>query len=391
MTERSPATDTATAPGPPSGPGVAVLPVLTTVALLLHLYPAARLLEGSGLTSGWAAIGIGAPLAVLMVACFIAGHVKGMDRVGSAGDIWLGVIFQLFIWTAIGELLRLVLTLADVPNRGAIVAITVLAVTLGVLAWGMWRALGTVPVVRVEIPISGLHPDLDGLRAVQITDTHLSPLLGQRWLARIVDRVNELDADICFHTGDLADGRVEARDASVGELARVTATDRFYITGNHEYYGDAEHWGRRMTDLGWQFMHNRHVVLRRGEGTLVIAGIDDPTGTGSGLVGHGPHLDAALDGAPPGVPVVLLAHQPKQVRDAIRRDVDLQLAGHTHGGQMWPFRYAVRADQKYVSGLYRASERTQIYVSRGTGFWGPPFRIGAPPEITEITLRRATD
>lgn len=369
------------------GPRAAIaLAVVLLVAALLHGYPAVRLLPGAGITAAGPAALIGLAAAVLMTGCMLAGHLRSHDLLGTVGDVWLGVVFQLFVWTLLAEPVRLVLGLADVAGAGQIAAALTLVVTVVVLAWGIWRALGPIPVTRPEVRIERLHPDLDGLRILQITDTHLSRILGPRWIARVVDQVRFIDADIYCHTGDLADGRTELREAAVSHLAQVQAPHRYYITGNHEYFTDAEHWGRRMSEMGWRFLHNQHEVYRRGDGRLVIAGIDDPTGTSSGLAGHGPNLEKALEGAPEDAAVLLLAHQPKQARGAAGR-VDLQLAGHTHGGQMWPFHYLVRADQKYVSGLHRVGDRTQVYVSRGTGFWGPPFRIGAPPEIALITLR----
>ena len=141
-----------------------------------------------------------------------------------------------------------------------------------------------------------------------------------------------------------------------------------------------------MASLGWTVLRNSHLVLHRGADQLVLAGIDDRTAARSGVPGHGADLDRALAGAPAGVPVVLLAHQPRQVLGAAGR-VDLQLSGHTHGGQLWPFHYLVRLDQPVLHGLSRHGARTQLYTSRGTGFWGPPFRIFAPPEIAVLTLR----
>jgi predicted MPP superfamily phosphohydrolase len=136
-------------------------------------------------------------------------------------------------------------------------------------------------------------------------------------------------------------------------------------------------------------MHNRHVVIERAGAQLILAGIDDPTGTSSGLAGHGPNLTAALADTDPDTPVLLLAHQPKQVALAIEAGVDLQLSGHTHGGQIWPFHLLVRLDQKYLHGLSRHGDRTQLYTSRGAGFWGPPLRVFAPSEISLLTLRSA--
>jgi predicted MPP superfamily phosphohydrolase len=141
-----------------------------------------------------------------------------------------------------------------------------------------------------------------------------------------------------------------------------------------------------MRDLGWEPLHNRHIVVQRDDSRLVVAGVDDVTASSSGSAGHRADHAAALAGADPELPVLLLAHQPKQVDDAVTAGVDLQISGHTHGGQMWPFHYLVRLDQPTVQGLSRHG-RTQLYTSRGTGFWGPPFRIFAPSEITLLTLR----
>jgi predicted MPP superfamily phosphohydrolase len=146
-----------------------------------------------------------------------------------------------------------------------------------------------------------------------------------------------------------------------------------------------------MQGIGWEALHNRHVVVERGGDKLIVAGVDDATAKGSGDAGHGANLAAALDGAHPEVPVLLLAHQPKQLTRAVEAGVDLQVSGHTHGGQIWPFNFLVRLDQPVVHGLSRHGERTQLYTSRGAGFWGPPFRVFAPSELTVLTLRAASE
>ena len=142
-----------------------------------------------------------------------------------------------------------------------------------------------------------------------------------------------------------------------------------------------------MERLGWTVLHNRHVIVERDGSRLVVAGVDDRTAAGSGLPGHGADLAAALRGADPDVPVIMLAHQPKQVGGSAAAGVDLQLSGHTHGGQIWPFHLLVRAEQGALHGLRRVNARTQLYTTRGTGFWGPPFRVFAPSEITLLVLR----
>ena len=130
-------------------------------------------------------------------------------------------------------------------------------------------------------------------------------------------------------------------------------------------------------------------MIERGGSKLAVAGIDDLTAKGSGVPGHGADLAAALDGLNADLPVVLLAHQPKSVRLSAPSGVDLQVSGHTHGGQLWPFHYLVRAEQGALAGLSHHGERTTLYTSRGSGFWGPPFRIFAPSEISLLILRTA--
>jgi uncharacterized protein len=368
-----------------------LVPVLITA--LLHGVPWARLVlqpdwpagPTIALTVLAAVVAIGLPSALLL------GHGRGIGWATAAGDLWLGVSWQLFVWTVVGEPVRVVLWLSGVPDptRARVLAAAVLGWTVLLLAWGAYRALGPVPVREREVRIVGLGPGLDGLRIGQITDTHLGPFLSRRWTQRITEQVNALDVDLLAHTGDLVDGSLAARAHQVEPLVAATAREaRVFITGNHEYFSGAEEWTGYMASLGWTVLRNSHLVLRRGQDLLVVAGIDDRTAASSGVPGHGADLDRALAGAPEGVPVVLLAHQPRQVLGAIDR-VDLQLSGHTHGGQLWPFHYLVRLDQPVLHGLSRHGPRTQLYTSRGTGFWGPPFRIFAPPEVAVLTLRRS--
>lgn len=309
------------------------------------------------------------------------------DAASIVGDTLLGVMWVVFSWSVLGNLARLGLAVAGVgdPARSRIVATGVLAAATVLVVWGVVEARRVPRVRTVEVSIPGLGPALDGLRLVVVTDTHFAALDRLRWSERVVDVVNAQRPDIACHAGDLADGSVAKRHAQVDPLGKVEAElGRFYITGNHEYFGDAPGWIDHMRSLGWQPLHNQHVTLRRGDDQLVIAGIDDPTGVG--LDGHGPDLPAALAGADPGAPVVLLAHQPKQITDAAAAGVALQISGHTHGGQIWPFHYLVRLDQPVVAGLSRHGG-TQLYTSRGTGFWGPQLRVFAPSEITVLVLR----
>ena len=317
------------------------------------------------------------------------GHGPAESDSGSiVGDTLLGVMWVFFTWSAIGNIAGLALALGGVhdPARSRIVAVGVLAVSAVLVAWGIREARRVPRVRELDVPIRGLGPDLDGLRLVVLTDTHYAALNRLRWSERVVEIVNALQPDIVCHAGDLADGSVAKRHPQVDTLGKVDARlGRFYITGNHEYFGDAPGWLEHMTSLGWQPLRNQHEIITLGGDSLVMAGIDDPTG--SGLTGHGPDLPAALAGADPRLPVVLLAHQPRQVADAVKAGVALQISGHTHCGQIWPFHYLVRLEQPVVAGLSLHGEHTRLYTSRGTGFWGPQLRLFAPSEITVLTLR----
>jgi predicted MPP superfamily phosphohydrolase len=257
------------------------------------------------------------------------------------------------------------------------------------LVWGYAEAMRIPRVKNIDVTIDRLGRGLDGLRVAIITDTHYGPIDRARWSAGVVARVNALGADVVCHVGDIADGPADVREMQASPLASVNANSaRVYVTGNHEYFSEAQGWLDYMESIGWTALHNRHLIVENDGDRLVVAGVDDATAKASGLNGHGANLEAALAGADRALPVLLLAHQPKQVAHAVRADIDLQVSGHTHGGQIWPFNFLVRLEQPVVNGLSRHGDRTQVYTSRGTGFWGPPFRVFAPSEITLLTLRR---
>ncbi|MEV7031073.1 metallophosphoesterase [Streptomyces sp. NPDC093272] len=330
---------------------------------------------------------VGMPLAMMH------GHGRRQqDRAAIAGDALLGISWVLFTWSVLlGLLLRLALTLADVgdgQDRARIVTWSVLGTAAVLLAWGYAEARRVPRVRRLDVELPRLGAGLDGTRVALITDTHYGPLDRARWSERVCETVNTLEADLVCHTGDIADGTAERRRAQAAPLGTVRATRaRVYVTGNHEYYSEAQGWVDLMDELGWEPLRNRHLLLERGGDTLVVAGVDDVTAESSGLPGHHADLAGALDGADPGLPVLLLAHQPKFVERAAADGIDLQLSGHTHGGQIWPFHHLVRIDQPVLAGLSRHGTRTLLYTSRGTGFWGPPFRVFAPSEITLLVLR----
>ncbi|MEU9917318.1 metallophosphoesterase [Streptomyces sp. NPDC051001] len=330
---------------------------------------------------------IGMPLAMMR------GHGRRQqDWAAIIGDTLLGSSWVVFTWSVLlAVLLRPALTVADVgdgQDRARIVTWTVLGVAVVLLAWGYAEARRVPRVRELDVRLPRLGAGLDGTRVALITDTHYGPLDRARWSARVCEVVNTLEADLVCHTGDIADGTAERRRAQAAPLATVQATRaRVYVTGNHEYYSEAQGWVDLMDELGWEPLRNRHLLLERDGDTLVVAGVDDVTAESSGLTGHRAHLAGALDGADPELPVLLLAHQPKFVDRAADAGIDLQLSGHTHGGQIWPFHHLVRIDQPVVAGLSHHGTRTLLYTSRGTGFWGPPFRIFAPSEITLLVLR----
>ncbi|GAA2906439.1 metallophosphoesterase [Actinoplanes cyaneus] len=366
--------------------------ILVTVLALLFGVPWATLVWSG---NAWPApvFIVGTALFVVAAAGFpvlmFRGHGRHDDRSSRIADTTLGVIWQLFVWSVLGQALGLVLALAGVggPVRSRVVAGLVLLVSVVLLLWGHREAMRVSRVRNIDVTIPRLGRGLDGLRVVLITDTHYGPIDRSRWSRGVVEVINSLNPDVVAHTGDIADGEVPQRISQASPLGDVRASmARVYVTGNHEYMSGAQGWVEYMSSLGWEALHNRHLVVSRGGDSLIVAGVDDRTAASSGVPGHHMDHEAALAGTDPDLPVLLLAHQPQQITGAVAHGIDLQLSGHTHGGQMWPFHYLVRIDQPVLQGLTRHSGRTQLYTSRGTGFWGPPFRIFAPSEITLLTL-----
>jgi predicted MPP superfamily phosphohydrolase len=201
----------------------------------------------------------------------------------------------------------------------------------------------------------------------------------------IVEAVNRLNPDLVAITGDLVDGSVLELGAQVAPLSRlVSKHGSYFVTGNHEYYSGVEPWLVELHRLGIKVLHNEHVVIERGGAKLVLAGVPDYS-AGHFDVAHRSDARAAVAGAPAGAVKLLLAHQPRSAPAAAEAGFDLQLSGHTHGGQFLPWRFFVQFQQPFTSGLHKVG-RMWIYVSRGTGYWGPPKRFGAPSEITELRL-----
>jgi uncharacterized protein len=256
-------------------------------------------------------------------------------------------------------------------------------------AAGVRQALRVPPLKDIEIGIRGLAPQFDGYTLLQLSDLHISRLFTAKWTRAVVERANGLGANLIVVTGDLIDGSLAARRADVEPLRDLRAADGVYvIPGNHEYFFSYRAWMAHYAEMGMRALENDHVVLVRGGGRLVLAGVTDLS---AAHTGHpAPDLAAALNGAPKGVPIILLDHQPRAARQAAALGVALQLSGHTHGGMIIGLdRLAARANAGYVSGRYDVDGMT-LYVNNGTALWpGFALRLGRPSELTRITLRPA--
>jgi predicted MPP superfamily phosphohydrolase len=251
--------------------------------------------------------------------------------------------------------------------------------------YGFAEARQIPEVKEVTIPIIGLPIDLEGFRIVQISDIHVSPTIRRGFVEDVVEVANRLDADIIALTGDLADGLVSQLAYDVAPIKNLTSVEgNFFVTGNHEYYSGVDDWIGEVKRLGFTVLMNEHRLISRGKSRMLLAGVTDYRG-GNFMKDHLSDPRKALAGAPSVDAKILLAHQPKSIFDAAKAGFDLQISGHTHGGQFFPWNLLVGLDQPFVAGLDRY-ENTQIYVSRGTGYWGPPIRVGSPSEITLIKL-----
>jgi len=378
--------------------GMAFLGVFLSIAVGAHLYLAERLALAPAWPAGVRAAlvgGIGLGFGALLTQAFVRRRLgRVLGALAWAAYTWLGVAFLLLVTSLATDLAVGLLGaaapagMADGPAvaRGRALAVGIVGLTLAAVA--LRGGLAAPVLRRVEIGLPRWPRALDGFRIVQLSDLHLGPLLDRRFAASLAERVNELAPDLVVVTGDLVDGGVGRVGAEAEPLAALRARHGVcFVTGNHDYYSGADDWVARMSALGWRALRNERIAIEQGGAAFDLAGVDDHHGA---LVepGGGEDLERALAGRDAERAVVLLAHDPATFRRAARSGVDLQLSGHTHGGQIWPFRWAVRLTVPWIAGLYREG-RSALYVSRGTGFWGPPMRLGAPAEITELVLRAA--
>lgn len=376
--------------------------IVLSIMGLLHFYVWTRLVVDPAPPPGIRralSLGMMALFATIPLAFYAtrAPDVSTRRLMSLPGYVWLGVLFLLFSALASIDVVRGVGALvqrlvADVPpadpeRRAAVARLFAFAVAFvggGASIAAVRSGLGPVIVKDVRVRLERLPKSLHGMTIVQITDIHVGPTIGREFVTDLVRRINALAPDVIAITGDLVDGSVQELAEQVAPLGDLKSRyGAYFVTGNHEYYSGVESWCREVTRLGIRVLRNERVEIVGPDGAAFdLAGINDHTGE---RFGGGSDMAKTLEGRDTSRELVLLAHQPRAVHQASEHGVGLQLSGHTHGGQIWPWKYLVYLQQPVVAGLAKIG-RTLVYVSCGTGYWGPPMRLGAPAEITRITL-----
>lgn len=368
----------------------------------IHYYLWRRLVRDPGWDPRWRAAGSIAVivLALGVVASMILGRGHSQLRKAFAwpGYVWLGVMFLFFVALAGADVLRLLGALGrralgaapPPPERrlflSRAIAASVTALVAPVSAVAVRAARRSPPVHPLTIRLDRLPGELHGFSIVQLTDLHVGPTIGRAFIEDVVARTNALRPDLVAITGDLVDGSVRDLAEAVAPLAQLRAPHGvFFVTGNHEYFSGAQAWVNELTRIGIRVLQNERVTIGNGAASFDLAGVDDPSAVHYGGLSSREAVARALSDRDAARELVLLAHQPRSALDAEAFGVGLQLSGHTHGGQLWPFGFLVALQQPFVAGLHR-HRGAQVYVSRGTGYWGPPMRLAEPSEITHIRL-----
>jgi uncharacterized protein len=385
---------------------VARLTIFLMVALSIvggvHFYVWARLVRDTELP---APLRVWATAALVALALSMPATLFALRRLPPAWSalvawpvfVWMGLVFVAFVLVLASDVVRMLIVLAvrvgspaglD-PERRLLLTRLLgggAGVVTGVVgAYAVYRARGRLEVAEVRVPLARLPAGAAPTTIVQITDVHIGGTIARPFVEQVVRQTNALEPDVIAITGDLVDGSVERLRETVAPLGGLRARHGvFFVTGNHEYFSGASKWAEELGRLGIRVLRNERVTIGEGASTFDLAGIDDWSARRHDD-GSRPDLPRALAGRDPARPVVLLAHQPKAIFEAANLGVDLQLSGHTHGGQIWPFGLFVMLQQPYIMGLHRHGD-TFIYVSPGTGYWGPPMRLGTRAELTRITL-----
>ncbi len=380
--------------------------VLFALSALLHFYVGWRLIPSLAKWPGaaWA-------LAITLMLSYVLMHLglhfrrhtsRFTNYLSWASMTAMGLFSSLFVLTVLRDVLLMLAALIAwilpvawvsfnaISSRelATATALLVPSCAFAITVIGMWNARRTASVVQVDVPIAGLPDALHGFTIAQVSDIHVGPTIKGPYVDSIVRAVNRLNADMVAVTGDLVDGSVAELGPHVSPLANLSSRHgTFFVTGNHEYYSGAHAWIAELRRLGLRVLMNEHVVLKHDTAALVIAGVTDVSAHHFDPA-HRSSPEVAIADAPDHVLIrVLLAHQPRSAFEAANAGFHLQLSGHTHGGQFWPWNFFVRLQQPFTAGLHRLND-LWVYVSRGTGYWGPPKRFGAPSEITHLRLVR---
>lgn len=382
------------------------LTVFTTILGSAYIYTGIRLVEGLSLSGPsiylfWGTIIV---LILIIPVSYFLSQVTASE--------WVQTIFSYFAFTGLGFftiLFSLVLlkdlasllwrltefshvfTLPQVQDETYFkfsISIGLIGVAILLTLYGFYQTHQKLKTVVVKIQIKNLHDDLEGFTIVQISDVHIGPTIKGKFLNRVVARINHLKPDFVAITGDLVDGpasRLKHHLLPLGDIKSKYGT--FYITGNHEYYSGVHAWITEIKKLGIQVLLNENKILHHQNATVTVAGVTDLK-AGSIIREHATNPSQAIQGGENSDFKILLAHQPNSIFAAAGLGYDLQLSGHTHGGQYFPGNILIYLAQKFVAGLHTYKDML-IYVSRGTGYWGPPLRIGSPSEITKLVLSKA--
>jgi uncharacterized protein len=371
---------------------------LLGILALVHLYVGCRLLpalplgfEGRVAGSVWLAVSF-----FSMPLSFFARSFRSRtwgDRVAAAGLFMMGLFSSLFVFTLLRDVALaptvLLLPASQVPAVQTASAVLVTALAALATLVGLVNARRRAGIVNVDIPIRDLPHALHGFTIAQISDVHVGPTIKRPYVDAIVDAVNALKADMIAVTGDMVDGSVRDLAGHTAPFARLSARHgTYFVTGNHEYYSGEPAWTAEFRRLGLRVLMNEHVVLIHEGARLVVAGVADYSAHHFNPQQRSDPAVAMKDAPADAGARILLAHQPRSAPAAAAAGFDLQLSGHTHGGQFWPWTLFVRLQQPFTAGLHRLND-LWVYISRGTGYWGPPKRFGSPSEITRLRLVRA--
>lgn len=359
-----------------------------------HFLVGARIAALLQLGPNWRAVLWGSLGALMAIS--IAGAI--LARTAVPGPLWAELLVRIgFAWMGF-VLLFFAASLASaavsgvghfLPNSLAngirSIGIGFFAVALLGGIWGLVSAARDPRIHEIELRLAGLPSAFDGYRIAHITDTHIGPILRRDWTESLARRVDSANADLVVHTGDLVDGSLAHLAHSVEPLRNVSGADgKVFVTGNHESYSGLLEWSAYARELGYTVLENGHFPIVRGKDSLVVAGVTDHH-EGRHVPHRAPDPRKAFTGSPEGFRI-LLAHQPVQALSAQGLKIGLQLSGHTHGGQIWPFHHLVRLVQPVVSGLGQVGD-VPVFVSNGAGYWGPPMRLFAPNEVPILVLR----